>query len=104
MPYHDPRMDLPTDATDGPSRSTVAEHRLGPSPFGHRSFSEDLTGVVQERIERSSKSTRPGVGTRAGTDPRVVTSPRAFASPRTLISPRGFIAARGTTTIRALPR
>lgn len=99
-----PTTSLSTTSTHGPSRSTVAEHRLGPSPFGHRSFSEDLTGVVQERIERSSKSTRPGVGTRAGTDPRVVTSPRAFASPRTLISPRAFTAAQGTTTVRALPR
>lgn len=100
-------MSLPTPAAatpDEPSRSAVAENRLGPSPFGHRSFSEELTGVVEERTERGTKSTRPGVGTRLGTDPSVVTSPRAFTSPRTLVSPRAFVRARGTTTIRALTR
>ena len=77
---------------------------LGPSAYGHRSLSEELLGLTEQRQSQGSKMPRPGVGTRAATDPRVVTSPITFTSPRTLTTPRTYLDPRATTTIRALDR
>lgn len=77
---------------------------LGPSAYGHRSLSEDLLGLTEQRSNHGSKMPRPGVGTRAATDPRIVSNPTAFTSPRTLTTPRAYTDPRATTTIRALDR